>query len=765
MSMITQSVIRCMHNCVRSSLQPPIFSNLSTELPTNSSIILLCKQQHYKEALEAFDFHLKNPKTHLEPSAFTSLVLACTNFRSLEYANKIHDHILKSSYQPNIILQNHMINMYGKCGSMKDARKVFDTMQLRNVVSWTSMISGYSQNGQENDAIVLYIQMMRSGQFPDQLTFGSIIKACYIAGDIDLGRQLHAHVVKSWFGRHLISQNALISMYTSFGQIAHASNVFTMISTKDLISWGSMITGYTQLGYRIEALYLFRDMLRQGVYQPNEFIFGSVFSACSSLLELEYGKQVHGMCAKFGLGRNFFAGCSLSDMYAKFGFLPSAKTAFYQIESPDLVSWNAIIAAFADSGDATEAIYFFSQMIHRGLIPDSITFISLLSACGSPMTLNQGMQIHSYVVKIGFDKEVTVCNSLLTMYAKCSSIRDALNVFRDISNNANLVSWNAILSAYLQHKQEGETFRLFKLMLFSENKPDHITITNLLGTCAELTSMGVGNQVHCFSIKTGLVLDISVRNGLIDMYAKCGSLTLAQYVFDSTQNPDIVTWSSLIVGYAQFGLGHEALNLFKMMTNLGVRPNEVTYLGVLTACSHIGLVEEGLHLYKSMEVEQGIPPTREHFSCMVDLLARAGCLHEAETFIQKTRFDPDITTWKTLLAACKTHNNVDIAERAAENILKLDPSNSAAMVMLSNIHASSGNWEDVAKLRNLMKQMGVQKVPGQSWIEVKDKIHVFFSEDSSHPQSSNIYTMLEELWLQVLDDGYDPCQRLDIKIW
>jgi pentatricopeptide repeat protein len=740
-------------------------SYVRPELPANSYISLMCKQQHYKEALEAFDFHLKNSNIHFEPSTFTSLVLACANFRSLEYAKKIHDHILKSSYQPNIVLQNHMINMYGKCGSMKDARNVFDTMQLRNVVSWTSMISGYSQNGQENDAIIMYIQMTQSGQFPDQLTFGSIIKACCIAGDIELGRQLHAHVNKSWFGHHLIPQNALISMYTNFGQIADASNVFTMISTKDLISWGSMITGYTQQGYRIEALYLFRDMLRQGFYQPNEFVFGSVFSACSNLLQVEYGKQVHGMCVKFGLRRNVFAGCSLCDMYAKFGFLPAAKMAFCQIKSPDIVSWNAIIAAFADSGDANEAIDFFHRMMHIGLIPDSVTFISLLCACGSPTTLHQGMQIHSYTVKIGFNKEVTVCNSLLTMYTKCSNLHDALNVFRDISGNANLVSWNAILSACLQHKQEGETFILFKQMLFSENKPDSITITTLLGTCAELTSSGVGNQVHCFSLKSGLVLDVSVCNGLIDMYAKCGSLKQARDVFDSTQNPDIVSWSSLIVGYAQFGLRHEALNLFSSMTNLGFWPNEVTYLGALSACSHIGLVDEGWCLYKSMETEHRIPPTREHFSCMVDLLARAGCLHEAETFIQKSGFDPDITTWKTILAACKTHNNnVDIAERAAKNILKLDSSNSAAMVMLSNIHASAGNWEDVAKLRNLMKRMGVQKVPGQSWIEVKDKIHVFFSEDSSHPQRSNIYTMLEDLWLQILDDGYDPCQRLDISI-
>ncbi|XP_027350941.1 pentatricopeptide repeat-containing protein At3g53360, mitochondrial [Abrus precatorius] len=764
LSMIIQSQIRCIHNYVRPSVLPSIFNNLSTGLSTDGYINLMCKQQQYKEALNAFDFHLKNSSIQLEPSTYLNLILACTNFRSLKYGKKIHDHILKSNCQHDLVLQNHILNMYGKCGSLKYAREVFDAMQLQNVVSWTIMISGYSQNGQENDAIIMYIQMLRSGHFPDQLTFGSIIKACCIAGDVYLGWQLHAHVVKSGYDHHLVAQNALISMYTKFEQIARASDVFTMISTKDLISWASMITGFTKLGYGMEALYLFRDMLRHGVYHPNEFIFGSVFSACSRLLEPEFGRQIHGVCVKFGLGGNIFAGCSLCDMYAKSGFLPSAKKAFYQIESPDLVSWNAIIAAFSDSGDVNEAVSFFCDMIHAGLTPDSITFLSLLCACGSPITLNQGTQIHSYIIKIGMDREATVCNSLLTMYTKCSNLYDAFNIFKDISENANLVSWNAILSACLQHKQAEEAFRLFKLMLFSENKPDNITITTILGTCAELASLEVGNQVHCFSVKSGLVVDVSVSNRLIDMYAKCGSLKQARDVFDSTQNPDIVSWSSLIVGYAQFGLGHEALNLFKMMRNLGIQPNEVTYLGVLSACSHIGLVEEGWHLYKTMEVELGIPPTREHISCMVDLLARAGCLNEAENFITETGFDPDITTWKTLLASCKIHGNVDIAERAAENILKQDPCNSAALVLLSNIYAAAGNWKEVAKLRNLMKQIGVQKVPGQSWIEVKEKIHVFFSEDSSHPQRDKIYTMLEDLWLQMLDDGYDPCQRFDTSI-
>ncbi|KAA8518791.1 hypothetical protein F0562_016435 [Nyssa sinensis] len=736
---------------VNSSIRLAVSPNFKTEQSSNDYISSLCKQRLFKEALEAFDFFQKNTNFHVNPSTYAHLISSCSSLRSLEHGRKIHNHIRTSNCQPDIILQNHILNMYGKCGSLKDARKVFDEMSNRNLVSWTSIIAGYSQNSRENDAIELYFQMRQSGLMPDQFTFGSIIKACSSLSDLKLGKQLHAHVIKSEFGSHLIAQNALIAMYTKFAEIVDALEVFSHIELKDLISWSSMIAGFSQLGYELEALHYFKEMMCQGVYQPNEFIFGSAFSACGSLLQPEYGRQIHGMSIKFGLDKDAFTGCSLSDMYAKCGLLDSARTIFYHIERPDLVSWNAIIAGFAYNGEANEATSFFSQMRHLKLTPDDVTVRSLLCAFASPFSLCQGKLVHSYIIKMGFDSDVPVCNTLLSMYAKCSDICDAFKIFNEISSNADLVSWNAILTVCMQHNQAEEVFRLLTLMHISDNKPDHVTLANILGACGEIASLEIGNQVHCYTMKTGLDLNICVMNALIDMYTKCGSLGNAQKLLDSMENPDVVSWSSLIVGYAQSGYGEEALELFRRMRSLGIKPNQVTFVGVLTACSHVGLVEEGWQFYKSMEMEYGVVPTREHCSCVVDLLARAGCINEAEYFINQMEFDPDIVVWKTLLAACKTRANLDVGKRAAESILKIDPTNSTAHVLLSNIYASSGSWDDVARLRSLMRQRGVRKVPGQSWIEVKERIHVFLAEDSLHPERDKIYTMLEKLWLQMLD--------------
>ncbi|XP_010504096.1 PREDICTED: pentatricopeptide repeat-containing protein At3g53360, mitochondrial [Camelina sativa] len=739
-----------------SNIQVPVTSSVVSTIKTeelmNDHINSLCKNNLYREALEAFDSVQRNSSFKIRLRTYVSLICACSSSRSLAQGRKIHDHMLKSNCKYDTILNNHILSMYGKCGSLRDARDVFDFMPERNLVSYTSVITGYSQNGQGAEAIKLYLKMLQEDLVPDQFAFGSIIKACASTGDAGLGKQLHAQVIKLESSSHLIAQNALIAMYVRFNQISDASKVFYGIPMKDLISWSSIIAGFSQLGYEFEALSHLNEMLSFGVFHPNEYIFGSSLKACSSLLRPDYGSQIHGLCIKAELAGNAIVGCSLCDMYARCGFLNSARRVFNQIERPDTASWNVIIAGLANNGYANEAVSVFSQMRNSGFIPDAISLRSLLCAQTKPMALCQGMQIHSFIIKCGFLGDLSVCNSLLSMYTFCSDLYCCFNLFEDFRNNADSVTWNAILTACLQHEQPVGMLRLFKLMLVSECEPDYITMGSLLRGCVEISSLKLGSQVHCYSLKTGLVLEQFIKNGLIDMYAKCGSLGQARRIFDSMDNGDVVSWSTLLVGYAQSGFGEETLILFRDMKAAGIEPNHVTFVGVLSACSHVGLVEEGLKLYASMQTEHGISPTKEHCSCIIDLLARAGHLNEAEKFIDEMKLEPDVVVWKTLLSACKTQGNMDMAKKAAENILKIDPFNSTAHVMLCSMHASSGNWEDAALLRSSMKKQDVKKIPGQSWIEVKDKIHIFLAEDVHHPKRDDIYTVLHNVWLQVLDE-------------
>ncbi|KAK9096066.1 hypothetical protein Sjap_021563 [Stephania japonica] len=740
---------------IQSNCLPTALPHFKNEHSINDYISSLCKKCLYNEALQAFNSLQRNIDFEIKPSTYAHLFSACSSLRSLKYGQDVHGHLRRSKLRPDVILHNHILNMYGKCGSLEDARNVFNEMFERNAVSWTSMIAGYSQNNLEKDAIDLYIRMRQSGFSPDQFTFGSAIKACTGLGDFELGRQLHASAVKFSFGFHLIVQNALVSMYTKLGLVDDAWVVFEDIVEKDLISWSSMISGFAQQGFEFESLKLFKEMILYNVHRPNEFVFGSIFAACSALLQLEYGRQIHGVSIKFGLGTEAFTGCSLCDMYAKCGYLDCARTVFNQMELRDTVLWNSIIAAFSYGGDANEAMSYFSQMRNSNFTPDEITIRCLLCAFTSSDSYCQGKQIHSYVLKKGFISDVSVCNTLLTMYAKCSDLSDVFNIFEEMKGIMDLVSWNATMTACLKHNHNN-VFGLLKMMHCSDHKPDHVTLTNILGACAVVPSLDKGYQVHCYAIKTGLETEASVMNGLIDMYTKCGILINAQKLFDSYSDPDVVSWSSLIVGYAQFGYGKEALELFKTMRNRGVKPNHVTFVGVLSACSRVGLVDEGLHYYSMMEIEYRISPTREHCSCVVDLFARSGRLKEAVGFINQMAYDPDIVVWNTVLAACKTHQNAEIGRHAAESVLRLDPSNSSAHVLLCNIYASTGNWEDVARLRKLMRSTGVRKAPGQSWIEVKDGVHVFSVEDRSHPQMDEIYMVLGDLSLEMMEAGYVP---------
>ncbi|MCL7033462.1 hypothetical protein MKW94_018994 [Papaver nudicaule] len=730
--------------------------SFKTELSSNDYISTLCRQNLFREALQAFDFMQSKTHFHLNPSTYAHLISACSSLRLLQSGRKIHNHMMETNFQPDIILQNHLLNMYGKCGSPESARNVFDKMVERNLVSWTSIIAGYSQNHQEMDAIDMYFRMSRSGILPDHFTFGNMLRVCSGLGDVELGRQFHAAVIKSEYRLERIVQNALVAMYTKFNRIDDALVLFNRISRKDTVLWGSMVGGFAQQGFPVEALQLFKDMLSMGGLCPNEFLFGSVFSACGSLFQLEYGKQLHSLSIKFGLGKDVFAGCSLSSFYAKCGSLYSAKMAFCQIQNPDLVAWNAITAGFAYSGDVNEAMKCFSHMRHSGFIPNEITILGLLCAVTSPTTLNQGLQVHSYLIKTGLNLNVRICNNLLTMYAKCSDLSKVFCNFEEMKNDVDLVSWNAVLTACLQHNQVNEVFRLLKFMHSSQYKPNEITLCNVLGACSSLASLEMGNQIHGYAMKSGLENEILVTNGLIDMYTKCGALESARNLFDVMRSPDVVSWSSLIVAYAQFGYSDEALKLFETMKSLGIEPNHVTYVGVLSACSRVGFIEEAFHHYRTMESDYGIIPTMEHCSCIVDLLARAGRLEEAENFINQMQFHPDSIVWKTLLAACATQKNVKIGKRAADGILKLDPSSSAAHVLLCNMYASTGSWEDVATTRTLMRSRNVRKVPGISWIELRNQVHAFMVEDRSHPKISEIYMVLGELQLHMFEAGYVP---------
>eukprot|EP01018_Ginkgo_biloba_P025610 Gb_06572 [translate_table: standard] len=341
------------------------------------------------------------------------------------------------------------------------------------------------------------------------------------------------------------------------------------------------------------------------------------------------------------------------------------------------------------------------------------------------------------------------------MYAKCCNTEDAARVFDKILNR-DVISWTALIAVNAQQGHGEDALKLFCQMQHAGMEPNQFTFASVLKASASLAAMEQGRQIYAHIMKSGFEADVIVGNALVDMFAKCGSIEDARRVFNKMSEHNLVSWNTILVGYAQHGQGKNVLDLFQQMQWAGTKPDGITFVAVLSACTHVGLVEEGRQLFASMSQDHGIRPEVGHYACMVDLLGRAGCLHEAEDLIGQMPFEPNAVVWGALLAACRFHDNIELGKHVAECLFKLEPEKAAPHVLLSNIYAASGRWDDATEVRKLMKDRGLKKEPGRSWIEVKNCVHTFYAEDRLHPQTEEIYALLDRLAGQMKEAGYVP---------
>eukprot|EP00268_Persea_americana_P027306 TRINITY_DN26716_c0_g1_i4.p1 TRINITY_DN26716_c0_g1~~TRINITY_DN26716_c0_g1_i4.p1 ORF type:complete len:424 (-),score=64.94 TRINITY_DN26716_c0_g1_i4:137-1408(-) len=383
--------------------------------------------------------------------------------------------------------------------------------------------------------------------------------------------------------------------------------------------------------------------------------------------------------------------------------------------------------------------------------PNKLTFLFLLKAYSLLSDLQCRKQIQADVVKNGVDSDIYIQNTLIRFYGSCKEISDARQVF-DVMCFRTVVSWNSILSGYVENSLTDECISLFAQMRGCGFTPDETTMVVLLSACAERGNLNVGKWVHFQVIVKGLLVNLQLGTALLNMYSKCGVIDLALQIFGRMSERNVWTWSAMILGLAQHGLAKEALNLFQQLKNSSIEPNYVTFLGLLCACSHAGLVDEGYQFFRDMSHVHGIKPRMTHYSSMVDILGRSGRLEEAYKFITRMHVEPDAVVWRTLLSACSFHNmngSDDIREKVKKKLLELEPRRSGNYVMVANIYAEAGLWEAVANVRRVMKDQGLKKMAGESCIEVSGLIHRFVSGDDSRDNCEGIYWLLHGLNLHM----------------
>ncbi|KAK2969239.1 hypothetical protein RJ640_003473 [Escallonia rubra] len=572
-------------------------------------------------------------------------------------------------------------------------------------------------------------------------TLGSLLHQCSKTGAFRYGLSLHAAVIKTGMQCDVIVSNHLLNVYAKCGNLNFARQIFNDMSERNLVTWSAMISGYDQGGKPLLAV----ELLSQMQVEPNEYIFASAISACASLLASRLGEQIHAWAVKLGYSSNSFVSNSLVSMYMKCGQSREALTTFSSTAEPNSVSYNALIMGLVENQQHERGFEVFRLMCQQGLIPDRFTFVGVLGVCTTADQLCRGMELHCQINKLKLDYTAFIGNLVITMYSKFRLIEEAEKVFKYIEEK-DVISWNTYIAACSHFADYARGLTVFRKMTKEISvRPDDFTYTSVLAVCAGLASIPHGKQIHSHLIRTRLDKDVTVCNALVNMYAKCGCIEYAYTVFSQMGFRNLVSWNSIIAGYASHGLARKAVEIFEQMKERGINPDSVTFIGLLSACNHAGLVDKGQEYFNSMVDIYAIAPDVEHFSCLIDLLGRAGRLKEAEEYIEKFPSGHDPIILGCLLSACRLHGDVVLGERLARRLLKVQPITTSPYVLLSNLYASDRKWDGVADARKMLKGSGLKKEPGHSLIEVKGIVEKFTVGNFSHSRIEEIVDVLENL--------------------
>ncbi|XP_019422771.1 PREDICTED: pentatricopeptide repeat-containing protein At4g39530-like [Lupinus angustifolius] len=708
---------------------------------TNTLLSLYSKCGHFRHAHHLFDqMPQKNVVTwttlisaHLRSGSFTKafhmfnlmrgadekpneytlsvMLRACSNRSLLDVGLQIHGVLVHSGLERDKFAGSSLVYMYFKAANdVDDACRVFHELLERDLVTWNLMISGFAQVGDFSVVKKLFSEMWEvHGLKPDHDTLVSLLKCCSSLQEV---KQIHGFASKFGADVEVVLGSALVDLYAKCGDTSSCRKIFDSMEEKDNFIWSSIISGFTKNNRGEEAVHFFKDMCRKKV-KVDQHVLSSTLKACHEIEDLNIGVQVHGQMIKYGHQNDCFVASVLLSLYASFGELVDAEKLFKRIADKDIVAWNSMILAYAWLEQGSAHSMQLLQELRRTISQiKSATLVAVLKSCKNKSDLPAGRQIHSLIIKSSVSHHTLAGNAILHMYSECREIVDAYKAFVDIVRKDD-GSWSSIIGSYTQNGMESEALELCKAMLADGIAFSTYSLPVCISACSQLLAIDVGKQLHNFAIKSGYTHDVYVASAIIDMYAKCGNMEDSDKVFGEQLQPNEVIYNAMISRYARHGKAQEAIEIFSRFEKNGLTPNHVTFLAVLSACSHVGYVEDALYFFTLMVNIYKIKPESEHYSCVVDAFGRAGRLEEAYQIVQKYGSEP---AWRTLLSACRNHNNIKVGEKTALKMTELYPSDHTPYILLSNIYTGDGKWEEAVKWREKMAKINVKKGPGSSWL-------------------------------------------------
>ncbi|KAF5738523.1 pentatricopeptide repeat-containing family protein [Tripterygium wilfordii] len=607
-----------------------------------------------------------------------------------------------------------------------------------------------------------------------------LIDHCLSVNSWDFAKRLHAQLIKVGFSGHTFVGNRCLDMYSHFGAIGDALKVFDDITQKnifswniclkglincgqyrlaqnlfdemperDVVGWNSMILGCASYGHSSCALELFSNMQIVGV-RPSEF----TYSILLSLVNSEYHvKQIHGNMIRRVVGvSNVVLGNSLIDMYGKVGLVDYALVVFLAMDVLDVVSWNSLIVACCKSGDEELAFHQFCLMRYTECLPDEFTISTIITACSSLQNLGKGKQVFALCIKVGFLHNTIVSSATIDLFSKCNKLEDSVQLFEELDQWDSALC-NSMISSFERHGLDEEALNLFLLTMRENVRPTEFTLSSIL-SCVSFLLAEQGGQVHSLVVKLGMESDMIVASSLIEMYSKLGLIGSAMNIFSKMEARDLVSWNTIIIGLSRNGGAFEALDIFTKLLRDGPPPDRITFFGGLLACNYGSLLYEGMMIFSSMEEDYGIIPSNEHCACIVDLLCQAGKLKEALDTVQRMPHEPGSLIWDLILRTCANNRDLKLIESVAERLMHLEPWSLLPYLILARAYEIRGRWEDVVRVRKVMKLKKVNNVTGCSWVVIRNCVYTFKGDRLQLYDGSSIYSVSRLLIWDIEDEGY-----------
>lgn len=675
---------------------------------------------------------MATPGCTSEPPPIENLIGMLQKYRekgNLDDVKWAHAHVSSYGLQSTKALGNYLLSMYCECGSLHNVKRVFRGLTNPNEFAWTSLIQGHVECGECEHAFEVYNLMLEECLKPTTYTYVAILKACAKMKWLERGFALHAEIAEE--GLHLdpFIGSTLVHMYFKFGTLAEARDVLDSLPFRDVVLWTALITGYVEQGLCHEALSCFNEMQLEGML-PDPVTYVCCLKACGLLGNVDKGLEMHSDVVMKGFDENLILGNTLIDMYAKFGLLADARQVFEKLPKRDIVSWNALATGYAEHGLGVEVLNLLENMSMEAVEPDAVTFVCFLKGCSSIGAFERGQELHAELAKEGLENDPFVGSTLVDFYAKFSALEEACDTFDEMPIR-DLVPWNALITGYAEHGYDDEvleclcqmhiegvplgivtissvifgyagqgevekTYIQFMRMQEQGLLPNSSIFVGVLVACGNSDALELGKKVHAQAYRIGLG-DTILATAAIDMYCKCGSMTDAHHLLNALPIKAVVTWNSLLTGYAHHGNSELVFHLFEKMKKESIRPDKITFLNVVSVCSQLGLFDKIFEYLEDMK-KKGIAPNLKHYTCLVDLLCRAGQLDEAVAMLKKLPIAPNLVNWHIVLSACQKWGSVELGRHAFEHAVSLDEDHGATYILMSNVYADADMREDMKKI-------------------------------------------------------------------